>query len=102
VTLGYPALASPGWPLTLHSNSEITICWQSNALSANLECVEKFRQSQHSIDNGQPTRCAYCGEPLMVRDRHVEAVKVGREYACDVFCAEALQDQPPQPLKARS
>jgi hypothetical protein len=38
----------------------------------------------------------------MVRDRHVEAVKVGREYACDVFCAEALQDQPPQPLKARS
>lgn len=34
--------------------------------------------SQYFID-GQPTRCAYCGEPLAIED-HVEAWHVDDEY----------------------
>jgi hypothetical protein len=46
--------------------------------------------------NGQPTRCAFCGEPFRIWEGHLEAWRVGDEYTCDVFCASALQEQAEQ------
>src|SRR4051794_32823835 len=90
-----------GPPLTLSSNADAIGCWRSSDLQCIPVEVERHQKSRW-VTNGQPTRCAYCGEPFTINEAHVDSVRVGREYACDVFCAEALHDQPPNLLKVRS
>jgi len=43
----------------------------------------------------QSTRCAFCGERFPVVHGHVLSWRVGNRYACNEFCAEAVEAQSP-------
>jgi hypothetical protein len=39
------------------------------------------------------TRCAYCGAPFPLVEGQIYSWRVGRDhYACNEFCAEAVED----------
>jgi hypothetical protein len=41
------------------------------------------------------TKCAYCGAPFPLVEGHIYSWRVGDHYACNEFCAEAVEDIPP-------
>jgi hypothetical protein len=57
--------------------------------------------------SGQSLRCAYCGEPLVLTARGVNAWRVGDAFVCNEFCADGIAPrrihapelQSPPPLK---
>jgi hypothetical protein len=61
--------------------------------------------------SGQTLRCAYCGEPLVLTARGVNAWRVGDTFVCNEFCADGLapkripvpelQLQPPLKIQVR-
>ena len=59
--------------------------------------------------SGQALRCAYCGEPLALALRGVNAWRVYNQFVCNEFCADGIgpqyvtapERQLPPPLKAQ-
>jgi hypothetical protein len=43
--------------------------------------------------SGQALRCAYCGEPLALAPRGVNAWRVGNDFVCNEFCADGIAPQ---------
>jgi hypothetical protein len=43
--------------------------------------------------SGQALRCAYCGEPLALITRGVNAWRVGNQFVCNEFCADGIAPQ---------
>jgi hypothetical protein len=39
--------------------------------------------------------CAHCGEPLLMVGGRISSWRVGERYACNEFCAEAVEEQAP-------
>jgi hypothetical protein len=43
--------------------------------------------------SSQALRCAYCGEPLALTLRGVNAWRVGDQFVCNEFCADGIAPQ---------
>jgi hypothetical protein len=40
--------------------------------------------------SGQNSRCAYCGEPLLLTPHGIEAWRTRNGFVCNEFCADGL------------
>jgi hypothetical protein len=60
-------------------------------LRRSIRRIEEKAMTKHSTF----TRCAYCGAPFPLVEGHIYSWRVGDHYACNEFCAEAVEDTPP-------
>lgn len=44
------------------------------------------------VNQSQPGRCAFCGEPFPFVGGRAQAWRVGDRYACNEFCADGVED----------
>jgi hypothetical protein len=58
-------------------------------------CAETFGEPKEAAMTKRSmfTRCAYCGAPFPLVEGQIYSWRVGRDhYACNEFCAEAVED----------